>query len=229
MYSCFAFREIIFPRISRNFRPNFNIVFREISCFAKFRENFGKHKITNFAKISRKYENENFRSLPICNVSKFNSYLFLFIIFIVKIYIVLEKFISHSVRPPAAASTPPSDIWHRAWRPGSRAGPWWRPPSGSGTASWRWCRWWPWWTAIRCSPPWRGRCRSPRQKLWLGPRIFCRWRRRCKLRRCGQWRRGRRWWPSWCIAVRRGSFLPRNRNRNRNSLFLIWYNHKQWF
>ena len=55
MISCFAFREISFE-----FRPFFNFVFRKI--FAKLKENFVKHEINNFAKFSRKHENENFRS-----------------------------------------------------------------------------------------------------------------------------------------------------------------------
>ena len=55
---CFAFREISFE-----FRENFNFVFRK--NFAKLKENFTKHKIDNFAKFSRKHENENFCSHPI--------------------------------------------------------------------------------------------------------------------------------------------------------------------
>ena len=54
---CFAFREISFE-----FRENFNFVFRK--NFAKLKENFAKHEIDNFAKFSRKHENENFRSHP---------------------------------------------------------------------------------------------------------------------------------------------------------------------
>ena len=42
MFSCFAFRE----------------------NFAKLKENYAKHDINNFAKFSRKHENENFRSHP---------------------------------------------------------------------------------------------------------------------------------------------------------------------
>ena len=57
MISCFAFREISFE-----FRLFFNFVFREI--FAKLKENFAKREIDNFAKFSRKHENENFRSRP---------------------------------------------------------------------------------------------------------------------------------------------------------------------
>ena len=51
-----------FLRISLNFRSNFNFVFCE--NFANLKEKFGKHEIDNFAKFSRKHENENFRSHP---------------------------------------------------------------------------------------------------------------------------------------------------------------------
>ena len=53
-----------FLRISRNFRPNFNFVFRK--NFVKLKENFAKYEVDNFAKCSRKQENENFRSHPMC-------------------------------------------------------------------------------------------------------------------------------------------------------------------
>ena len=58
MISCFAFREISFE-----FRDNF--AHFSISCFTLLKENFAKREIDNFAKFSRKYENENFRSHPI--------------------------------------------------------------------------------------------------------------------------------------------------------------------
>ena len=48
------------------FRTNFNFVFRE--NFTKLKENFTKHEIDNFAKFSRKHENENFRSHPNCKI-----------------------------------------------------------------------------------------------------------------------------------------------------------------
>ena len=53
-------------RVSRNFlriSPGFfNFPFREI--FAKLKENLAKREIDNFAKFSRKHENEKFRSHP---------------------------------------------------------------------------------------------------------------------------------------------------------------------
>ena len=54
--SYFVFRD----EISVEFRTNFNFVFRE--NFAKLKENFAKHETDNFAKFSRKHENENFCS-----------------------------------------------------------------------------------------------------------------------------------------------------------------------
>ena len=62
MAACFA-------KFSLNF-AKFNIILSKfcetlnvdkiILNFAKFEENFGTHKIKNFAKISRNYENQNF-------------------------------------------------------------------------------------------------------------------------------------------------------------------------
>ena len=62
-----ATKNLVFV-ISRNFREIFNFVFREIFLefckikiyfrFAKLKENFAKHEIKNFVKISRNYKNE---------------------------------------------------------------------------------------------------------------------------------------------------------------------------
>ena len=49
---------LIFTKL-RKFRSNFD--------FVKFKENFAKHETKSFAKISRNYENENFRSHPRVN------------------------------------------------------------------------------------------------------------------------------------------------------------------